>query len=134
MSNMFLRLAIFIPIFATITYAEPTQLPTPATVTHTIPVLNVIPPNVNAKAYILLDVNSNKTLASQNADTRLPPASLTKMMTSYVISKNLQEGRIHMDDLVTISEKAAHMGGSKMFIKAGEKIPVHSLLQGIIVD
>ena len=64
------------------------------------------PPQVAAKAYILIDANSGAALAEQNADMSLPPASLTKMMTSYVLSVELAAGRVDKSDMVTISEAA----------------------------
>jgi serine-type D-Ala-D-Ala carboxypeptidase (penicillin-binding protein 5/6) len=98
------------------------------------PTLTPIPPTINAKAYLLMDAYSGNILASDNVDERVAPASLTKMMTSYVISIALKQGQIHLDDLVTISESAWKTGGSKMFIKVGDKVSVRDLMQGIIVD
>lgn len=91
-------------------------------------------PIINAKAYILIDANSGQVLAEQNADARLAPASLTKIMTSYIVADALRTGRIRPNDLVTISEKAWRTGGSKMFVKIGEQVPVEALIQGIIVQ
>lgn len=102
--------------------------------TATQPTLTPIAPSVNAKSYLLMDAYSGKILAKDNIDERLAPASLTKMMTSYVISLALQQGRIHPTDLVTISEGAWKTGGSKMFVKVGDKVAVQDLMQGIIVD
>ena len=90
-------------------------------------------PDIKATSYILLDANTGAVIAEKDADKRLPPASLTKMMTLYVISDALRRGQINIDDEVTISRKAWQMGGSKMFVKVGEKVPVGELLQGIIV-
>ena len=98
------------------------------------PTLTPIAPNVNAKAYLLMDAYSGKILASENIDERVAPASLTKMMTSYVVSMALQQGHIHPTDLVTISEAAWKTGGSKMFVKVGDKVSVEDLMQGMIVD
>lgn len=98
------------------------------------PTLTPIAPSVNAKAYLLMDAYSGNLLARENIDERVSPASLTKMMTSYVISMALKEGRIHPDNLVTISEAAWKTGGSKMFIRVGDKVTVRDLMQGIIVD
>lgn len=92
------------------------------------------PPAVDAKGYILQDAESGVTLASSNADKRLPPASLTKIMTSYIIAAAVKVGRIHLEDPVTISEKAWRMGGSKTFIGIGSTVPVKDLIQGIIVQ
>lgn len=98
------------------------------------PMLTATPPSINGKGFILVDANSGKVLAEQNADQRMPPASLTKMMTSYIASSALKQKRIHLDDLVPVSEAAWRTGGSKMFIKVGTQVSVRDLLQGIIVD
>jgi len=92
------------------------------------------PPAINATGYILQDADSGVTLASSNPDKRLAPASLTKIMTSYIVAAAVKAGRIHPDDPVTISEKAWRMGGSKTFIKIGSIVSVKDLLQGIIVQ
>ena len=94
------------------------------------------PPKINAKGYILIDYTTNKVIAEGNADTQLAPASLTKMMTSYIIGKELQSGNISNDDKVLISEKAWAKNfpdSSKMFIEVGTEVPVKLLNQGIIV-
>lgn len=91
------------------------------------------PPGLSAKAYYLFDANSGAVLAEQNADERFAPASLTKLMVSYLVSNALKSGSIHLDDKVPISEKAWKTGGSKMFVGVGEQVPVSELLQGIIV-
>lgn len=98
------------------------------------PTLTPLAPSINAKAYLLIDAYSGKVLASENIEQRVAPASLTKMMTSYVVSMALQQGRIHSNDLVTISEAAWKTGGSKMFVKVGDKVSVQDLMQGMIVD
>lgn len=110
------------------------QTGTPTVDSVPLPTLTPTSPRIDAKGYVLIDANSGKVLASQNSDQRMPPASLTKMMTSYIISKALREGRIHLDDAVRISEKAWRTGGSKMFVKVGTTVPVRDLMQGIIVD
>ncbi|WP_093332237.1 serine hydrolase [Thalassotalea agarivorans] len=99
---------------------------------------NIIPspPQINAKGYILLDYNTGKVIAEGNADMQLAPASLTKIMTSYIIGKELQAGNIHKDDKVKISEKAWAKNfpdSSKMFIEVGKEVSVDDLNQGIIV-
>lgn len=114
-------------------------LPTPAaqpisTTAPAKPLLTPTPPTISAKGYVLIDANSRNILASNNADQSMAPASLTKMMTSYIISGALREKRIHPDDLVTVSQDAWRTGGSKMFIKVGTQVSVRDLMQGIIVD
>ena len=91
-------------------------------------------PTLNVKAYVLMDAATGKVLASYNPDARLAPASLTKMMTAFVVSMALQDGKIHLDDPVVITEKAWRTGGSKMFVKINTMVPVRDLMQGIIVD
>lgn len=105
-----------------------------AQTTNNSPLIIPSPPSINSKAYLLIDVNSGKILAEKNSTTRLPPASLTKMMTLYVISTALQNGQIHLEDKVRISQAAWKSGGSRMFVKEGQKVAVEDLLKGIIVD
>lgn len=90
-------------------------------------------PNIDASSYVLMDATSGKILAQKDADTRLPPASLTKLMSLYIISSAIKNGQIHLDDKVRISTKAWKTEGSRMFVKAGDEVPVKDLLQGIIV-
>lgn len=97
------------------------------------PVIQPSPPHLSSKAYILIDVNSGKILAEKNAGKRVPPASLTKMMTLYVVSYALKTGQIKLTDQVRISENAWRTGGSKMFIREGELVTVENLIKGIIV-
>lgn len=96
----------------------------------------VIPsaPTLDVKAYVLLDANSLKVLASQNPDTPLPPASLTKLMTIYIAFDALKHGQIKLSDPVTVSQKAWRTGGSRMFLNPGQQVTVGQLLDGIIID
>jgi len=95
----------------------------------------VIPaaPQVTAKSFVLMDADSGAIIASNNPDLRLPPASLTKLMTLYVIFGALKNGQVHLTDQVPISEKAWRTGGSKMFVKVGDTVPLNDLLQGVVV-
>jgi len=92
------------------------------------------PPQLAAKSWVLMDAASGSILVDHQGAMRLPPASLTKLMTSHVAALELQRGRIKETDLVTISEKAWRMGGSKMFVHVGDQIAVKDLLRGIIVQ
>ena len=92
------------------------------------------PPQLAASSYLLIDVNSGKIIIESNADEQLPPASLTKMMTSYIVSSEIIKGNISSDDAVPISVKAWRMGGSKMFIREGTTVPVSELLKGVIIQ
>ena len=91
-------------------------------------------PNVNAKSYVLMNVQSGTIVASKNADIRMQPASLTKLMTLDIVFSELASGRIHLDDKVRISKKAWQTGGSRMFVRVGSEVPVKDLLQGVIVQ
>ena len=90
-------------------------------------------PTVAASSYLLIDANSGKVLVEHNADTPLPPASLTKMMTSYIASMEILRGQLKEQDEVLVSEKAWRMGGSKMFIEVGNRVPMIDLLRGVII-
>ena len=95
------------------------------------------PPQVNAKGYFLVDFTTGKVIAEGEADTKLAPASLTKMMTSYVIGTEINAGNIAPTDMVTISEKAWAKNfpeSSKMFIEVGKQVSVDDLNHGIIVQ
>lgn len=98
------------------------------------PLTTPAPPSLNAKSYILIDVHSGKIIAEKNSEKKLPPASLTKMMALYVISKALNDGQIQLKDTVRISQKAWKTGGSRMFVKEGQQVSIEDLLKGIIVD
>ena len=91
-------------------------------------------PSIAAKAYILMDHNSGIILAANNENKKRSPASLTKLMTSYVVFKRLKEEFITLDDDVKISEKAWRTGGSKSFIEVGKMIKLEDLLQGMIIQ
>lgn len=91
-------------------------------------------PQLAAKAWILLDANTGKVLVEHNADEQLPPASLTKMMTSYIVASELHSGKMREQDLVPISVTAWKMGGSKMFVREGTSVPLVDLLRGVIIQ
>jgi D-alanyl-D-alanine carboxypeptidase (penicillin-binding protein 5/6) len=92
------------------------------------------PPEVGDAAHILVDYNSGRVLAEYNADQRLEPASLTKIMTAYVVFRELGKGNLKLDDMVTVSAKAWHTEGSRMFAEVGARISVENLLKGMIVQ
>jgi D-alanyl-D-alanine carboxypeptidase (penicillin-binding protein 5/6) len=92
------------------------------------------PPAVPAKSYLLMDFNSGRVIAESNADMRLEPASLTKIMTVYVAGKELANSAIQLKDTMTVSEEAWKMKGSRMFIEAGNQVSIEDLLKGVIVQ
>lgn len=117
-------IALFSALLSTGAFATPQPQPIP------IP----SPPRLGADSYTLVDYNSGRVLVADNVNKRHDPASLTKMMTAYVVFSELKSGHIAMDDMVTVSEKAWREPGSRMFIEAGDKVSVKNLLQGMIVQ
>lgn len=91
-------------------------------------------PDINAAAYTALDYNSGKTLASNNAHEKRAPASLTKLMTAYVVFQLIKDGRASLEDEVRISKKAWKTGGSKSFVEVGKNIKLEILLKGMIIQ
>ena len=91
-------------------------------------------PDLDASAYVLMDADSGRILVEHNADERLPPASLTKMMTSYIAVHELELGNVKEQTPVPISVKAWRKGGSKMFVREGTEVALIDLLRGIIVQ
>jgi D-alanyl-D-alanine carboxypeptidase (penicillin-binding protein 5/6) len=92
------------------------------------------PPDLKARSYILIDQQSGRVLASRESDKREEPASLTKLMTAYGVFHALKEGRLKLDDMVTISEHAWKQEGSRMFIEVGKQVSVENLIQGMITQ
>ena len=96
-------------------------------------------PSINAKSWILIDASTGTVILENNADLRLPPASLAKMMTTYITSNEIKAGRMNPEDLVTISDNAwrkggAKTGGSTMFLDPRSKVPVIDLMKGVIIQ
>ena len=120
--NACVRLVAFLLLVTTSVLAVARQVIIPA------------PPQLAAKAYILMDTDTGRVLVEHNADSLLPPASMTKMMTSYIVSAEIDRGAIGPDDLVEVSVKAWKKGGSKMFIREGTRVPVKDLLRGVIIQ
>ena len=92
------------------------------------------PPRLDAAAYLLLEFETGTVLAAHNERERAEPASLTKIMTTYVAADAIASGAIALDDITTVSEKAWRMEGSRMFIEVGKQVSVDELLQGVIVQ
>ncbi|RMF95655.1 MAG: D-alanyl-D-alanine carboxypeptidase [Gammaproteobacteria bacterium] len=100
----------------------PAQVPVPS------------PPALGSRGYILVDYLSGQVLAARNENERLPPASITKLMTAYVVFNALRAGQIKLSDQVPVSEKAWRTPGSRMFIEVNTRVGVEDLLQGMIVQ
>ena len=91
-------------------------------------------PDLNLKSYIIIDPTTNTVIAESNSDGLIEPASMTKVMTAYVVADQIKNNLINIDDEVLVSEKAWRMGGSKMFIEVGKKVSILDLLKGIIIQ
>ncbi len=91
-------------------------------------------PSIAASAYILKDFHTGKVLAENNADAKLAPASLTKIMTVYVVFNELASGHLHLEDNVTISEKAWKTSGSRMFLELGNQVKIEDLIKGVVIQ
>ena len=91
-------------------------------------------PTLDLKSYILIEPNTNTVIASFNEDAPIEPASMTKVMSSYVIADQIANDFLSLDDSVLVSEKAWRMEGSKMFIEQGKRVSVLDLLKGIIIQ
>ena len=114
-------LLVLVFVFASSAYAQ-SSMPAPAA------------PIIGAKSYLVVDATTGKELASLDPDTPLAPASLTKIMTTYVVFTALKQGQISLQDEVTISEKAWRMPGSRMFVEVGKRVAIEDLLMGMIVQ
>ena len=91
------------------------------------------PPDVEAPAWVLMDHDSGQVLAGRNSDKPLAPASLTKLMTAYVLFGELKAGKWQLDDKIAISQQAAKTSGARLFLRPGTTASVEELLQGMIV-
>ena len=92
------------------------------------------PPEVAGRSYVLIDHATGRVLAERNADQRVEPASITKLMTAYVAFRALAEGRLKLDERISISERAWRSEGSRTFLNVGDQVPAEVLLQGMIVQ
>jgi len=99
---------------------------------HAAPVPS--PPKLAATSFLLIDFNSGRILAEKNITKKVEPASITKLMTAYVVYKEIESARLSLEEDVIISKKAWRMKGSKMFIEVGKKVTVEKLLKGLIIQ
>jgi len=98
------------------------------------PIFTPAAPSVAASSYFLMDFDSSRILAEKDPDKRVAPASLTKIMTVYVVFRELKAGHLALDEKVTISQNAWETGGSKMFVEVNKQVPVEDLLQGVVIQ
>ncbi|EBA01194.1 D-alanyl-D-alanine carboxypeptidase [Marinobacter sp. ELB17] len=97
-------------------------------------VLIPAPPQIAGSSYVLMEPKSGQVIMENNSSERLPPASLTKMMTAYIVERELDEGRIAMGDMVPISVTAWQTGGSRTFVREGTSVTVEDLLRGVVIQ
>src|ERR1700723_1274827 len=118
--------------------AAPPATPAAATSAAAAPALPAmaIPsaPQVDARSYILVDYQTNQVLAAKEATVRMEPASLTKLMTAYIVFRELTAGKLKLEDMVTVSEHAWRSEGSRTFIELGKPVSVQDLILGMIVQ
>jgi D-alanyl-D-alanine carboxypeptidase (penicillin-binding protein 5/6) len=107
-----------------------------ATSALSVPLPSIVPsaPKLQANSYVLIDFNSGDVIAERNSKNKVEPASLTKIMTGYVVINELKSGNIKLNDMVTISKKAWKMPGSKMFIEVGKKVSIKNLIKGMVIQ
>jgi D-alanyl-D-alanine carboxypeptidase (penicillin-binding protein 5/6) len=91
-------------------------------------------PKLNFKSHYLVDFKTGEVLSASSADEPLPPASLTKLMTAYVVFGALQDGRIRLDERARVSERAWRMGGTRMFIEVNSAVEIEDLLRGLLIQ
>ena len=92
------------------------------------------PPSISSSNYILIDANTNRVLAEMNPDEEIEPASITKIMTGYIVSDQIQDGFITLDDEVLISENCWRKKGSRMFIEEGSRVVLLDLIKGMVIQ
>jgi D-alanyl-D-alanine carboxypeptidase (penicillin-binding protein 5/6) len=92
------------------------------------------PPTIAARSFVLMDFNSGQMLADSNADQRIEPASITKLMTAYIVFTELAKGQLKLTDEIPVSEKAWRTDGSRMFINVGSKVKLEDLIRGMIIQ
>jgi serine-type D-Ala-D-Ala carboxypeptidase (penicillin-binding protein 5/6) len=128
-------LSLSVIIAAACWAASPPPVPaTPpaATAMRAVPIPGA--PQVDARAYILVDFQTGKVLAANDATARMEPASLTKLMTAYIVFQELAGGKLKLEDMVTVSEHAWRSEGSRTFIELGKPVAVQDLILGMIVQ
>ncbi|HCT98899.1 MAG TPA: serine-type D-Ala-D-Ala carboxypeptidase [Methylococcaceae bacterium] len=99
-----------------------------------IEILTPAAPKIAASSFVLMDYSTGKVLAENNADIKLAPASLTKIMTVYVVLREVAGGHLHLDDTATVSQNAWQTSGSRMFLEVGDKVRIEDLLKGVIIQ
>ena len=127
-----LAITVFATLFISAAIAQvPTpNAPQPSAMLPPIPA----PPQLGANSYLLIDFDSERILVEHNPDLRVEPASITKLMTSYVVFKELAEGNITLEETASVSERAWRTGGSRMFIEPDMQVTIEDLVRGMIIQ
>src|ERR1700689_576518 len=135
---------LLLPLMAAATSHKHAATPAPASATANTPPAAAAtpsepgaipnPPEVDARAYVLIDYPTGQVLAQRNADARMEPASLTKLMTCYVVFHALKAGTLKLQDQITVSEHAWRAEGSRTFVQVGSQVPAEVLIKGMIVQ
>src|SRR5271168_1588622 len=129
---MFRFFAVCVSLAAFTTVPSLAQTPAPPAPAASISIPT--PPQLDARAYILVDYRTDKILAAKDAVARVEPASLTKLMTAYIVFQELSAGKLKLDEQVTVSEHAWRSEGSRTFIELGKPVSVQDLILGMIVQ
>lgn len=124
------RLIVILLVLLSLAFQAAAQAPQAGSAARPVP----NPPSLGAKSYMLMDFNSGRVLVDNNSDMRVEPASITKLMTAYVLFNELYEGNIQLQDPVQVSEKAWKTGGSRMFIEPGMEVTVEQLIRGMVIQ
>ena len=119
-----MRISLYLSLFASLLFSS----------TFTLAAQIAPPPTLAVKAYLLQDFNSGTAIAAYKKDERIEPASLTKIMTAYVVFSAIQQGHLKLDQTLPVSEKAWKIEGSKMFIEPNKPVTVDELLHGTIIQ
>jgi len=132
--QQFITMAMAV-VFAFAAPAVTAQVPTPdaPTPSAALPPMPAAP-QIGARSYLMMDFDSGRVLVEHNPDERVEPASITKLMTSYVVFKELAEGNITLEETAAVSERAWRTGGSRMFIEPDMQVTVEDLVRGMIIQ
>ena len=132
------RIPVIVLLTALVAAAAHAQAPVPDSALEKPPKASLRPvpaaPQLGAASYILTDFNSGRVIVEHNADMRVEPASITKLMTAYVVFSELADGNITLQDKVQVSEKAWRTGGSRMFIDPKMQVSVEDLVRGMVIQ
>src|ERR1700734_1449834 len=132
---MFRFFAVCVSLAAFTTVPGLAQTPTPPAPAAPASSMSIpTPPQLDARAYVLVDYRTDKILAAKDAVARVEPASLTKLMTAYIVFQELAAGKLKLDEQVTVSEHAWRSEGSRPFIELGKPVSVQDLILGMIVQ